>query len=79
MAQSLNSILKQKTHQLCIGVEKLDAYSPLKILHRGYSLVYDHGKILKNVDEVKVGDALTIKLDKGELLTEVMEVKKHDI
>lgn len=48
---------------------RLDALSPLRVLDRGYSLVRraDSGRILRDADDVSPGDALAIRLAKGEL------------
>ncbi len=53
---------------------KLDALSPLKVLGRGYSVIQNSGgKVIKNSSQVKIGDKLFIKLNKGEIKAEVLE------
>ena len=44
---------------------KLDAYSPLKTLLRGYSITEKDGKIVKKVAELKSGDEILIRLADG--------------
>lgn len=47
----------------------LDAYSPLKILSRGYHISYHDTHIVKSVQEVQVNDELTLRMQDGELQT----------
>ena len=55
---------KDKTKYIEI-IAKLDAYSPLKTLARGYTITEKNGKIVKKVEELKTGDKITIKLVDG--------------
>lgn len=53
---------------------KLDALSPLKVLGRGYSVVKkENGQIVKDETQVKNGDRIGIKLNKGEIQAEVIK------
>ncbi len=51
------------------NVTKLDAYSPLKSLSRGYVLAYQKQKLVKSKLEVVHDEVLTIKFSDGEVLT----------
>ena len=55
---------KDKTKYIEI-VAKLDAYSPLKTLARGYSITEKGGKIVKSIKELKKDDNVIIKLADG--------------
>ena len=55
---------KDKTKYIEV-VAKLDAYSPLKTLSRGYSITEKSGKIVKTVKELKKGDNVLIHLTDG--------------
>ncbi len=46
-------------------VAKLDAYSPLKTLTRGYSIIQKDGKVIKSVEELKQKDKIQIQLTDG--------------
>jgi exodeoxyribonuclease VII large subunit len=50
---------------------KLEAYSPLRVLERGYSITEYKGKILKDASKVKSGDKLEIILHEGRLAAKV--------
>ena len=55
---------KDKTKYIEI-VAKLDAYSPLKTLSRGYSITEKDGKIVKTANDLKEGDKILIHLVDG--------------
>lgn len=60
--------LHQKQSELNQVAGKLDALSPLATLSRGFAIVSDkHQHILRNADEVKAGDEITVRLEKGVL------------
>ena len=46
-------------------VAKLDAYSPLKTLSRGYSITQKDGKVIKTQTELKSGDMVEIRFVDG--------------
>ena len=54
-------------------VAKLDAYSPLKTLARGYSITEKQGRIIKSVTNLKKGDDILIHLIDGKKQAKIME------
>ena len=55
---------KEKTKYVKL-VAKLDAYSPLKTLSRGYSITQKDGKVIKTQTELKSGDMVEIRFVDG--------------
>ena len=53
-------------------VSKLDTLSPLKTLTRGYSLVEQDNKIIKNSKYLKTGDKVNIRFADGEKQAEIL-------
>ena len=53
----------------------LDAYSPLKVLARGYSVVSKDKIPVKDSVMLKKGDMVTIRLSSGSAEAEIMEVQ----
>ena len=47
-------------------IAKLDAYSPLKTIARGYTITKKEGKIIKSKKQLKQGDKIEIKFIDGE-------------
>ncbi|HHV16090.1 MAG TPA: exodeoxyribonuclease VII large subunit [Gelria sp.] len=56
---------KLKKHEFSVIVTALDKLSPLKVLSRGYALVRQGNKIVRQVEEVKPGTRLQIDLFDG--------------
>ena len=73
--QYINDILLKKKHELKINLNSLKLLNPVNIMEKGYSLVKIDDKIIKDTKDVKKGDALDIKLHKGEIIAEVKEIK----
>lgn len=74
-AAELNSIAKDK--QRYVGyAAKLDAMSPLKVLARGYSIAQDQtGNVIHSIQQLSVGDAVSIRFEDGSLSATVQEIK----
>ena len=56
---------KQKTKYVEI-IAKLDAYSPLKTIARGYTITKKNNKIVKSKTELNTGDKIQITFSDGE-------------
>ncbi|MDU4695184.1 MAG: exodeoxyribonuclease VII large subunit [Paenibacillus sp.] len=69
LRQAMQGILREKSSQLASGIRHLDALSPLKVMARGYSLVYDEQgeRLIKSLSDVDPGDRITVKVTDGEL------------
>ena len=72
----LDGYIKQMEHLMKMKHEKeknkymelvaaLDAYSPLKTLYRGYSIIEKDGKIIKSKEDLKQGDIIDLRLVDG--------------
>jgi len=72
-ARSLNmamrGIARAKRAELAAKIRELDALSPLKVMQRGYSLVYDEKqtKLIRSIRELQIGDMIKIRLNDGKL------------
>ncbi|HCA57425.1 MAG TPA: exodeoxyribonuclease VII large subunit, partial [Blastocatellia bacterium] len=50
------------------AMAQLDALSPLRVLHRGYSITQrPDGQIIRDAAEVQAGDQIRVKLEKGNI------------
>jgi exodeoxyribonuclease VII large subunit len=68
----MNNLINQKKQQLKIAINTLEQISPKAILDRGFSLVFDkNGKLLRDANQTKIGENLTINLAKGKILANV--------
>lgn len=77
LVQSMVAITKQKRMETAGMIRQLDALSPLKIMSRGYSLVYDEqeAKLIRSIEEVQPGDVVRVKLSDGQLDCHVWSMK----
>lgn len=56
---------KKTWDQLQTNIGLLDAFSPLKILSRGYHITYHDGHIVKCAEEVEAGDVISMRMQDG--------------
>jgi len=77
MIWNLKTKYDQNQSQLKILSGKLDSISPLKVLHRGYSVVYDSDgkRVIKSAKSLKQGDSISIRFYKGRADCTVDKVK----
>ncbi|WP_188591102.1 exodeoxyribonuclease VII large subunit [Paenibacillus silvae] len=77
---AMRSITRSKQQQWKSSVRHLDALSPLKVMSRGYSLVYDEHeqRLVKSLKDVQPGDSVKIKLADGQLDCQVWGMKEDD-
>lgn len=77
LVQSMAAITKQKRMETAAMIRQLDVLSPLKIMSRGYSLVYDEqeAKLIRSIEEVQPGDVVRVKLSDGQLDCHVWSMK----
>lgn len=55
----------------------LDAYSPLKVLSRGYSIVYNDEHIVKNINDVQKDDPIRVRVNDG-MIHAVVQKKENN-
>ncbi|WP_456278337.1 exodeoxyribonuclease VII large subunit [Bacillus sp. AK128] len=68
----MSGVLEKKEQQFSFFISKLQALSPLRIMDRGYSIVYSKDQqIVKTTDQVTKGDQLNVRLKDGTLNVEV--------
>ncbi|MDD5595365.1 MAG: exodeoxyribonuclease VII large subunit [Candidatus Omnitrophica bacterium] len=74
--RTLNFVRLRETEFRTV-IEKLSSLSPLGILSRGYSITFKilDDSIIKDARTIKTGDRIRTKLHKGEIVSQVTEVK----
>lgn len=55
------------------NIELLDAYSPLKVLSRGYSITKSEDHVLKSISRVEVDDIIKTQLEDGVIISRVLQ------
>lgn len=65
LSLSMQQFMKDKGRQLAGASRALESVSPLATLGRGYAIVSSEAKILRSIEEVKLGETLCIQLKDG--------------
>jgi len=69
LAERLLRVKRERWERLTL---QLQERSPLKVLERGYAIATDAaGNVVRDSDQVSVGDTVNIQLHRGRLTTEV--------
>ncbi|MDQ1001583.1 exodeoxyribonuclease VII large subunit [Neobacillus niacini] len=77
--RAMGQIFLKKHNEFERILATLQALSPLKIMERGYSLVYSEDNVLiKSVKQVKENEPLQIQLTDGSLLCNVQNIKESE-
>jgi exodeoxyribonuclease VII large subunit len=58
-------------------IRLLDAYSPLKILERGYGVISHEGMIVNSVDMVETDDMIDVRLKDGSVRAKIEQKEKN--
>ncbi|NMM54500.1 exodeoxyribonuclease VII large subunit [Paenibacillus aquistagni] len=76
----MNGRWNQHQRELHLMMKQLDALSPLKVMSRGYSLVYDEQDttLIRSLSQVDLGDIVHVKLEDGQLDCQVWSMKGRD-
>ncbi len=70
-------LLKDRVTKLNSLIDKLELVNPLGVLKRGYSLTYFNNKVIKDINDVKINDIISVRMEKGTINCKVVEKKKR--
>ncbi|TXT16511.1 MAG: exodeoxyribonuclease VII large subunit [Erysipelotrichaceae bacterium] len=74
---SLKSTMTYKMTSFSQSVGLLNAYSPLNVIQRGYSITSKDGLIIRSIQEVNINDDLNIRIKDGEIRTVVTQKESY--
>lgn len=84
LARVKSDLLKQaeksvqdRRNQLLFSITRLDGLSPLKIMSRGYSLVYKDDQLIKSIGQLDPGDGVKVKLMDGSIDCSVWAIEER--
>lgn len=66
LSEAVKSCIERKKAVIGSRAAALDSLSPLKIMSRGYSLVYKENELIRSADELSEGDRITVKFADNE-------------
>ena len=72
----ITNIINMNIHKLDTIKITVDLLNPNNILDKGYSIIYKNGKIVKDINSIKVNDEINIKLKDGNIDSVVKGVNK---
>ncbi|MCB9072585.1 MAG: exodeoxyribonuclease VII large subunit [Bdellovibrionaceae bacterium] len=75
LQQEMQTQLLRARDRVQKSIGMLDGLSPLKVLGRGYSIMFHEDKAVRSVKDVVKNDELTVRLHDGELVTVVKDKK----
>lgn len=72
-------IMKEKQQVFAATISKLEALSPLRIMDRGYSIIYNHDQqtIIKSIKQVGLGETIKVRLKDGLLDCDIKGVEEE--
>ncbi|MBE6713100.1 MAG: exodeoxyribonuclease VII large subunit [Ruminococcaceae bacterium] len=77
MENLMNRLLERKKSGLLQGAARLDALSPLAVMSRGYSAVFNEkGETVNQNKQLAKGDRVKIRLSDGTAKAEILEVEE---
>lgn len=76
LESNMKQLMTGKRQSFTHAVESLDLLSPLKVMTRGYAYVSTDQTIIKSINDVTVGESVSIHLSDGKITAEVKEVKE---
>jgi exodeoxyribonuclease VII large subunit len=74
----INTAKETKTNELGRSAALLDAYSPLKVLSRGYSITMKDGGTVRSIHDVQPSDTVTVRVSDGLIHAEVTGTEEKD-
>ncbi|MGE7592773.1 exodeoxyribonuclease VII large subunit [Peribacillus frigoritolerans] len=78
LRRSMEAIYRHKSQQFVHITATLSALSPLKIMERGYGLVFAEDETLvKSTQQVSKGDKIAVSIKDGTLECEIKEIKER--
>jgi exodeoxyribonuclease VII large subunit len=79
LGTAMQTLVRSKRRDTLALVRQLDALSPLKVMQRGYSLVYDEKgkKLVNSTRQVQIGDIIKVRLKDGRLQAHVWGMEEE--
>ena len=73
---NFNLKINNLNNNLNADIKLLNSYNPKNVMKKGYSIVYNGTKVLKNVNEILLNQEIKIKFYKGSIKSKTIEIDK---
>jgi exodeoxyribonuclease VII large subunit len=77
--REMSSVLTYKHSQFNETIAKLNALSPLRVMDRGYSLVYHEQELVKSINQIDAGQMIKVQLKDGQLDCKVQGIEERSV
>ncbi len=77
MSSCMTSVFIAQKNRFELEMRRLDAFSPLKVLGRGYAIAEKDGRVIKSINDVSLSDDISLKVADGKINCKVID-KKND-
>ncbi|QNF26134.1 exodeoxyribonuclease VII large subunit [Metabacillus elymi] len=77
--REMSSVLTYKHSQFNETIAKLNALSPLRVMDRGYSLVYHEKELVKSINQIEAGQMVKVQLKDGQLDCKVQGIEERSV
>lgn len=74
---NMQTIVKRKENELLLRMAKLDSFSPLKTLSRGYSVAYKGSTLVKQREQISIHDEISLKITDATLTCRVEKIEEE--
>jgi len=73
------NLFEMYKNRLSLGLSRLEALSPVKVLARGYSVssLLPSNEVIKSVKDVKAGDSLQTRLKDGLIISNIEKINRN--
>jgi exodeoxyribonuclease VII large subunit len=79
LSKNLTVVKREKSFQFQQQLSKLNAYNPLAVMERGYSIVYKSDKqLVKSIKNIQLGDKVNIQLKDGQVDCQVWGIEESE-
>lgn len=79
LEKGASSILKEKQMNLGQAISKLNAMNPLKVMERGFGVVYDQQEnLVKSIKQIEAGESISVQLSDGKVDCQVESIEERE-
>ena len=73
------NLFEMYKNRLSLGLSRLEALSPVKVLTRGYSVssLLPSNMVIKSIKEVKAGDRIRTRLKDGQIISNIEKINRN--
>jgi len=76
LKNNMKNYYRDKSLRFVVAMTALDSLSPLKVIKRGYAIVQQDDKILRDIENLQIGELVTINLWQNRLQAQILKKEK---